>query len=103
MLLERGDEVVKRFFKFNLKLSPAYLVMALLFVIGIMLTGDEENYPTDMATVIAQITFILILPNIFYMFKYRKEKGSFLGFLSIVPLIPVPFSIIAVIMKMIYV
>ena len=95
--------MVKRFLRFNLKLSPAYLVISLVFVIGILLTGDEETYTTDMATVIAQITLILILPNIFYMFKYRKEKGSFLGFLSIVPLIPVPFAFIAVIMKVTYV
>ena len=91
------------FLRFNLKLSPAYLVLGVVLVVGIMLTGDEETYPTDMATVIAQITFILILPNIFYMFKYRKEKGGFMGLLSIVPLIPVPFAIIAVIMKLIYV
>jgi ABC-type Na+ efflux pump permease subunit len=103
MLLERGEEVVKRFLRFNLKLSPAYLVLALIFVIGILLTGDEETYTTDMATIIAQITLILIFPNIFYMVKYRKEKGSYIGLLSIVPLIPVPFALIAVIMKVIYV
>lgn len=68
-----------------------------------MLTGDEETYTIDMATIIAQISLILILPNIFYMFKYRKERGSFIGFLSIVTLIPVPFAIIAVILKLIYV
>ncbi|WP_406687823.1 hypothetical protein [Rossellomorea vietnamensis] len=95
--------MVKRFLRFNLKLTPAYLVLAVVFVVGIMLTGDEETYTIDMATIIAQISLILILPNIFYMFKYRKERGSFIGFLSIVTLIPVPFAIIAVILKLIYV
>ncbi|WGG46517.1 hypothetical protein [Rossellomorea sp. DA94] len=95
--------MVKRFLRFILKLSPAYMVLAVVFVVGIVLTGDEETYTADMATIITQITFTFILPNIFYMVKYRKEKGSFLGFLSIVPFIPVPFAIIAFIMSVIYV
>ncbi|MCR8848120.1 hypothetical protein NQ095_06870 [Rossellomorea sp. SC111] len=94
--------MVKRFLKFNLKLSPAYLVLAIVFVVGIMLTGDAETYLRDMIAIIAQITLILFIPNIIYMFKHRKREGSVLGLLSTIPLIPIPFALIAVIMKVIY-
>ncbi len=86
-----------------MKLSPAYLVLAVVIVVGILLTGDEETYITDMIAIIAQITLILFIPNIVYMFKHRKKEGSVLGLLSIIPLIPIPFALIAVIMKVVYV
>lgn len=92
-----------QFLKFNVKLSPVYLILAAVFIFGILLTGDEDTYVTDMIAVIAQITLILIIPNLIYMFKNRKQNGSFLGLISMLPLIPIPFIILAVIMRLIYV
>ncbi|WP_421381714.1 hypothetical protein ACOJQI_20845 [Bacillus salacetis] len=40
--------MVNQFLKFNMKLSPVYLVLAFVLILGILLTGDKETYVSDM-------------------------------------------------------
>ncbi len=92
-----------KYMKYNLKLSPAYLVLALIFIGGIILTGDRESYFYDMAAVILQITLILMLPNLIYLIRLRVEQGCLMGFVAMVMVIPIPFTLIAIIMRIIYI
>ncbi|RIW28932.1 hypothetical protein D3H55_20415 [Bacillus salacetis] len=95
LFVERGESMIMKFLKFNLKLLPAYVFLTLVFISGIVLTADKETYTQDMAAVIAQITVVLLIPNIIYLIKNRKKSGIFIAFLVIVPIIPLPFIIIA--------
>jgi hypothetical protein len=100
---QRGEwHLLSKYIKFNLQLSPAYVVIAFIFVIGIVLTGNRETYNHDMAAVILQVTVLLIIPNLIFMIRHRKEKGSLLGLMAVVLIIPVPFILIAIIMRAVY-
>jgi hypothetical protein len=95
--------MLEKYIKFNLKLSPAYLVLAFIFIFGIVLTGDKETYVHDMKAVILQIMLLLFIPNVVYMIRHRKEQGSIIGLTAMLFIMPIPFILIAIIMRIIYV
>ncbi|QWC22544.1 hypothetical protein KJK41_20190 [Bacillus haikouensis] len=92
-----------KYMKYNVKLLPAYFAMSLIFIVGILLTGERETYFYDMAAVILQITVILMIPNLVYLIRHRKVKGNIIGFIAVILVIPMPFTFIAAIMRMIYI
>jgi hypothetical protein len=91
-----------RIVNFNIKLSPVYIVLSLILIGGIVLTGDEKTYVSDMFAVIAEVVLILLVPNIIYTFRNRNERGSFIALLCMLPIIPLPFIFIALMMMIVY-
>ncbi|MGE7093324.1 hypothetical protein ACQKII_18095 [Lysinibacillus sp. NPDC048646] len=91
-----------KFMIFNIKLSPVYIFFALLLIFGILLFGEKETYVSFMVGIIPQLVFILFIPNVVYMIRHRKESGSFLALLSMILIIPLPFILVAIIMRILY-
>ncbi|WP_336883620.1 hypothetical protein [Priestia koreensis] len=95
--------MIGQFVTFNLKLFTLYFMVALMQFIGIMMWDNETiSYVRGTSGAIAQMTLILFIPNVIYAIKYRKKKGVLIALLSMLPLIPIPYIIIAVIMKFLY-
>jgi len=95
--------MIGQFIKFNLKIFPLYFMVALMQFIGIIMWDNETiSYVRGISGAIAQMTFFLFIPNIIYAIKYRKKREVLIGLLSMIPLIPIPYIIIAVIMKILY-
>ncbi|MCF6136460.1 hypothetical protein [Pseudalkalibacillus berkeleyi] len=93
----------KQYIRFNLLLLPLYLLLGMALIIGILLTAEREGYFTHMAIVILQLWVLTIIPNIIYCVMKRNEPGNILGFLITLVVCPVPYFIIAVIMRVTYV
>ncbi|MGE7093323.1 hypothetical protein ACQKII_18090 [Lysinibacillus sp. NPDC048646] len=91
-----------KFMIFNIKLSPAYIILALALIFEIVLFG-REIYVSDIVIAIAQIEFLLSIPNIVYMIRHRKESGSFLAFLGMILIIPQPYILIAIALWILYI
>lgn len=84
-------------------LFPLYFMVALMQFVGIIMWDNETiSYVRGTSGSIAQMTFLLFIPNVIYAIKYRKKKGVLIGLLIMLPLIPVPYIIIAIIMKIFY-
>ncbi|UNL87480.1 hypothetical protein [Priestia koreensis] len=95
--------MIGQFIKFNLKIFPLYFMVALMQFIGLIMWDNETiSYVRGTLGAIAQVTFFLFIPNVIYAIKYRQEKGVLIGLSSMLPLIPIPYIIIAVIMKIVY-
>ncbi|SDQ93139.1 hypothetical protein [Virgibacillus salinus] len=90
------------YIKFNLKMFPAYLVLSFLLLFNILLGTEGDNYLKDISGAIFQLVILMLIPNVFYMVRHNEDKGNILGFLGIIPLIPLPFILIAILMRIVY-
>ncbi len=52
--------VLVSYMRYNMKWFPAYLILAMILIGGIILTGDRETFFEDMSFEIAQIFFLLL-------------------------------------------
>ena len=86
------------YIRYNFRWLPAYLILALILICGIILTGDRKTFFIDMIFVIAQIFLLLLIPNIIYLFRHRDKKRSISGFLVTLMIIPLPFLVIVLLM-----
>ncbi|KSU61859.1 hypothetical protein AS034_13605 [[Bacillus] enclensis] len=93
----------KRYLRFNIKLFPLYLGLAFMLMIAIFFGEDGGKFLEEAAIAIVQLSFIVLIPNIVYMFRHRRESGSLIGLLGMIPVIPVPFVLIAILLKVLYV
>ncbi|MGR3765987.1 hypothetical protein [Rossellomorea sp. NS-SX7] len=93
----------RKFIRFNIKIFPMYIVLSFLLFVAIILGEDGGQYINGVLKAIFQLVILALIPNIIYLIINRRESGNFLGFLGMIPIIPVPFVVIAVIMGVVYV
>jgi predicted MFS family arabinose efflux permease len=94
--------MLRTYIKFNSKLSPFYLLFGIAMIVGILLAGDKDTYVRDMTYVILQIWGLIAIPNVIYLVIKRKQDGILKSFFGMMFLIPIPYIIIAVVMRFLY-
>ncbi|MGE7218519.1 hypothetical protein ACQKJC_18630 [Priestia koreensis] len=72
-------------------------------LIGIVLTAEKETYVINMLAIIGQIMLFHFIPNVIYTIKHRKKERVVLGLIGITPLTAIPYVVLAIIMRIIYV
>jgi hypothetical protein len=95
------NNMFENYKKFNLLLSPLYIILGLTLVLGVLFTYEEEMYVIHMFYVILQLWAIITIPNVFYFIWNRKEQGNGKAFLQYFFLMPVPFIVLAAIMRVV--
>ncbi|OZM56960.1 hypothetical protein CIB95_09320 [Lottiidibacillus patelloidae] len=91
----------QKYKKFNFILLPLYLFLGLAMTLGILLTFDEEMYFEPVFYLILQFWGIIGIVNLVYFIMKRKEVGNGKAFLQMFFLIPVPFVILALLMRVV--
>lgn len=85
------------YLKLNRKLSPIYVFLILMMVIGLYFGYSDSPYYIDVAGITAQFWFFLSVLNIIILYKNRKKEGALKGFFQFFFLIPIPFVLTGVV------
>jgi hypothetical protein len=91
----------QKYKKFNLILSPLYVFLGMAMLLGILLTFEEEMYFVHILFLIIQLWAIIGIINIIYFIVKRKEVGNGKAFIKMFFLIPIPFVILAALMRVV--
>ncbi|WIF97743.1 MULTISPECIES: hypothetical protein [Pontibacillus] len=87
---------------FNSKLLPLYVLFLMAFALGIALTGEKDGFLIHMLVIIPQFWFYSITPNLWLLYKKRGDEGNLKGFLKMMICIPIPYIIIAILIRIFY-
>lgn len=78
---------MRKYLIYNLMFLPLHLFLYLCLFIGILLTGDADDFIMPVAAVTAQLYILGLIPNIIYAIRHRKEHWSLSGLLITLPIL----------------
>lgn len=93
---------MRKYINYNFKLLPLHIFLYLCLFISILLTGDADDFLMPVTAVTAQLYILGLIPNIVYAIKHRKEQGNLFGLSLTLPILFIPYIIIALIMRVFY-
>ncbi|QST02571.1 hypothetical protein IMZ31_24280 (plasmid) [Pontibacillus sp. ALD_SL1] len=87
---------------FNIALIPIYVLFLCIFVFGLALTGSREWFWPQLLAVIPQFMLPFVGLNVINCYKQRGKDGNMRMFWTIVALMPIPFVVVALLMRIFY-